>query len=170
MNNYDRLEAVELTPKRLADHSALWAKLEPVDSVNGRVAERLEAFCAQKHITLEALAALGTRVRTRKGSAIELAFAGDNGNGAIVAVKYRPIGGSSHDSYAERPSTWLNPIVAGNTASLDWIICEGETDTARLFSLVGDACAILCLPAGAQDVQGGLGASDPARRDRNPCP
>jgi hypothetical protein len=44
---------------------------------------------------------------------------------------------------------WLRPIVIGKASSLDWFVAEGETDAARLYGLVGNRCAILVLPAGA---------------------
>ncbi len=149
MDEYARLEKTERAPKRVVDHSATWAKLAPISTVNGTARERIDAFCATKNITVDALEALGARVATRKSGAVELAFAGDNGNGAITAVKYRPVNGSSHDSYAESPSTWIRPIVIGNRWSLDWLIVEGETDAARLWDLVGNDVAILVLPNGA---------------------
>jgi hypothetical protein len=81
---------------------------------------------------------------------VELAFAGTNGADTVCAIKYRPLGGSSHDSRAEHPSVWLRPIVAGNREALDWLLVEGETDAARLVELVGDLAAIMVLPAGAR--------------------
>jgi hypothetical protein len=148
--DYQQLEVKQAKPRRVVDHSARWAKLTPVDSVTGGAADQVQAFCSRKQITLAALVALGARVSIRAGGGIHLAFCGTNGNGVITAIKYRPVGGSSHDSTAERPSTWLRPNVVGNLGSLDWFIAEGETDTARLYDLVGDDAAILCLPAGAR--------------------
>ena len=150
MAHYDRLERSERAPKRVVDHSATWAKLEPVGSVNGQLKERIRVFCESKRITFESLEALGARVALRRGGKVELAFAGDNGAGSVTAIKYRPLDGSSHDSTAEAPSTWLRPIVAGRRDSLDWLVCEGETDAARLWALVGDVAAIMVLPAGAR--------------------
>jgi hypothetical protein len=148
--SYDRLEAeAEGPPRKIVDHSAKWEALAPLRSVNGHTQELLERFCASKRITLAALEELGARVALRKGGKVELAFAGTNGAGAIVALKYRPLS-SSHESRAERPSTWLRPIIAGKRDSLDWIVVEGETDGARLVGLVGDLVAVLVLPAGAR--------------------
>ena len=82
--------------------------------------------------------------------------AADNGAGAITAIKYRSLDGTSHDSTAEAPSTWLRPIVVGKRDSLDWIIAEGETDAARLWDLVGDvAQSSSCLPAPTRSNQHG---------------
>jgi hypothetical protein len=150
IGSYDRLEREQAKPRKVVDYSARWARLEPVASANGTVGDRVAAFCKRKRISLAALGALGARVTVRAGGAVCLAFAGENGNGIVTAIKYRPVGGSSHDTTAEQPSTWLRPIVVGNLASLDWFVAEGETDTARLWELVGDAAAILCLPTGAR--------------------
>jgi hypothetical protein len=149
-HDYDRLQRDEQTPKRIADHSALWGRLEPVGSVNGQVAERLERFCASKRITVADLTALDARVVVRRAGRVELAFAGRNDAGAVTAIKYRPLDGSSHDSTAEPPSTWLRPIVVGRRDALDWIVAEGETDAARLHGLAGERVAIMALPAGAR--------------------
>lgn len=147
---YEDLERAERKPRRVVDHSEKWAMFTPVADVNGANAERLLVFCGKKRITIDALAALGTRVVTRRNGLVELAFAGTNGNGAVTAIKYRPVDGSSHDSTAEAPSMWLRPIVAGKLDSPDWLIVEGETDAARLYGLVGDRAAIVVLPAGAR--------------------
>jgi hypothetical protein len=141
--------AAERNPKTLRDWTERWNALAEVASVNGATAERIAAFCERKGITLGALTALGTRVATHRQRTC-LAFAGSNRDGSVVvAIKYRPLDGSSDESEAEKPSVWLRPIVAGNRDSLDWLIAEGETDGARLYDLVGDRAAILVLPAGA---------------------
>jgi hypothetical protein len=149
VNSYSSLAAER--PRKAADWTSLWEKLPDVASVNGSVAERITAFCEQKGITVDALSALGTRVATRRGGSLWLAFAGASRDGnKITAVKYRPVGGGSHDSEAQTPSVWLSPITAGKLSALDWFIAEGETDGARLYDLVGDVAAILVLPAGAR--------------------
>jgi hypothetical protein len=145
--DYDRLEHSERsTAKRVIDHSEKWATLEPVASVNGQTGERIRAFCESKRITVAALEALGTRVAVRRGGKVELVFAGDNGAGAITAIKYRDVGGDSRDSYTETPSTWLRPILAGRRDSLNWVLCEGETDGARLVELIGESPRSWCFP------------------------
>jgi AAA domain len=149
MSDYPRLAKRAAEPQKIRDHTACWDKLQPVGAVNGTLAERIEEFCAAKTISLAALEALGTRVATRRGGSAWLAFAGRNGAGTVTALKYRPLGGSSHDSEAEAPSVWLRPNVIGRLDSLDWFLAEGETDAARLYDLVGDAAAVLVLPAGA---------------------
>jgi hypothetical protein len=148
--SYHRLEREQASAKRAVDHTARWATLEPVATVNGQTEERLRAFCEAKRITIEALSALDTRVAVRKGGRVELAFAGENHAGAITAIKYRPLDGTSHDSTAEPPSVWVRPIIAGRRDALDWFIAEGETDAARLVELVGDRAAVMVLPAGAR--------------------
>jgi hypothetical protein len=111
------------------------------------VRERIEAFAADKGVSLEALIALGTRVRIDGRGEVELAW-GYPHNGAITAVKLRPLGDKKR--YALAPSAFMTPLVIGQRSSLDWIIAEGETDAARLYDLAGDRCAILVLPAGAR--------------------
>jgi hypothetical protein len=151
MSDYDGLERETAKPKRIKNHRVRWDSLEPVDSVNGRVRERIIEWCQHKNITLESLVALGARVNipNNKSGAVELAFAGHDDTGAVTAIKYRAVGGSSHDSRAEPPSTWVRPIILGNRASLDWLIAEGESDAARLWILTEGRCAVMALPAGA---------------------
>ena len=147
--SYQQLAAVaEKPPKKVADWTARWNELAPVQSVNGSVRERVESFAAAKGITLDALAALETRVATRRNGGVWLAWAGRSSTGAVTAVKYRLVGEREFD--AERPSVWLEPLVAGKLDALDWVICEGETDAARLVELIGDVAVVLCLPAGAR--------------------
>ncbi len=148
MSRYAEI-VVAREPKTLRDWTGRWNALADVASLNGATAERIEEFCSRKGITLDALTALGTRVATHRQRTC-LAFAGWNRDGSgVVALKYRPLDGTSDESEAERPSSWLRPIVVGDLSSLDWFIAEGETDAARLFDLVGDHGAILVLPAGA---------------------
>jgi hypothetical protein len=152
VDGYVRLERETRTATRVADHTAAWSALEPVASVNGTTQARIERFCAEKRITVAALTALGTRVRNGNGGAVELAWgypARVNGRHVVTAVKFRPLG-TDKPRYALTPSTFLAPIIAGNRASLDWFLAEGETDAARIYGLVGDAAAVLVLPAGAQ--------------------
>jgi hypothetical protein len=137
-------------PRTVRDHTQTWERLRRIGDAPDSVRAELARFCESRRITLEALEQLGTRVTRRRDTGLCLAYAGTNGNGVVVAIKYRPINGSSHDSVAEPPSVWLRPIVIGNTSSLDWLVAEGETDAARLYELVGDRCAILALPAGAR--------------------
>jgi hypothetical protein len=154
MDDYDRLER-EPSPQSVRDWTAKWESFEPVGSVNGQIVERLELFCTAKRISVGALAALDTRVVVRSGGKVELAFAGRNDAGTVTAIKYRPLDGSSHDSKAEDPSTWLRAIVAGKLGALDWFVAEGETDGARLYDLVGDVAVVLVLPAGARSFKAG---------------
>jgi hypothetical protein len=146
---YERL-AAEQRPRRVQDHTRIWQKLPALGDASEQLQARVDAFCASKRISVEALTALGTRIAIRRGGGACLAYAGTNGNGVVTAIKYRPLGGSSHDSDSEKPSVWLRPIIVGKLDSLDWFIAEGETDTARLYDLVGDVAAIVCLPTGAR--------------------
>jgi hypothetical protein len=148
-SRYRDLEGAERPPRCVADHTRKWATFTSLSSVDGQAKARLERFCEQKQISIQGLGALGARVAIRKGGRVELAYAGFNGEGRVIAIKFRPLDGSSHESHAEEPSNWLRPIVVGRRDSLDWLVAEGETDGARLFGLVGDRAAILVLPAGA---------------------
>jgi hypothetical protein len=147
MHEYDHLVAEAERPKRLSDHLEAWERLTPLLGVNGTVRERIEHFAISKRVSIESLIALGTRVHTDKAGGVELAW-GYKHNGAVTAVKFRPLGEKKR--YALTPSVFLEPLVIGNVRSLDWILAEGETDAARLFDLVGDVAAILVLPAGAK--------------------
>jgi AAA domain len=154
VGSYERLEAESRRPAKVTDHSAAWSQLEPIGSTNGSTRERVECFCAEKRITLAALEALGTRVRVDRHGGVELAWgypAQVNGRQVITALKFRPLG--DKERYAANPSVFIEPIVVGNRDSLDWFLAEGETDTARLFELVGDVAAVMLLPAGAATIK-----------------
>ncbi len=150
---YRRLEAdAEKPAGRVVDHSAAWARLKPLADVNGTLLERIESFARERHISLEALQALETRVDVRgKGPEIRLAWASEaviGGRRVVTAVKFRDIASGRRE--ALKPSVFARPNVLGDRDSLDWFVAEGETDAARLFDLVGDIAAILVLPAGAR--------------------
>lgn len=132
------------------DHTATWERLRPIGQASQSARVGIERFCEGKRITFGALEELGARVKTQHDYGPYLAYAGWNEQGQVVAIKYRPLNGSSHDGFSEAPSTWLRPIVIGNRDALDWLLAEGETDAARLYGLVGDRCAILVLPTGAR--------------------
>jgi putative DNA primase/helicase len=134
----------------MRDHTPLWDRLTPIGIADDDARAAVARFCEGKRISFGALEQLGTRIKRHHDLGYCLVYAGSNGNGSIVAIKYRPLNGTSHDSFAEPRSVWLRPIVIGNPSSLDWLIAEGETDGARLYDLVGDRCAILILPAGAR--------------------
>lgn len=148
MNAYTQAERDANRSKRIVDHRQAWERLTPLALANGSTLERVQAFAATKRISLDALFALGTRVRVDPHGEIELAWGFPApSNGAITAVKVRPLGDKPR--YALEPSTFLSPLVIGRRDSLDWFVAEGETDGARLFDLVGDVGAVLVLPAGA---------------------
>lgn len=147
--SYEQIAREQAAPKTIRDHTDVWDKLAPVRNVNGTAGDELAQFCERKRITLDALERLGARYAVRSENRC-VAFAGRNDAGRVTAIKYRPLNGSSHDSFAEKPSVWLRPIVAGDRTSLDWLVVEGETDAARLVDLAGDSTAILVLPAGAR--------------------
>jgi AAA domain len=145
--DYQRLAEEAERPRKVADHRQAWEQLIPVLGVNGTVRERIEHFAASKHISIEALIALHTRVKIDKVGGVELAWGYVTRAGTVTAVKFRPLGDKKR--YTLTPSTFLEPLVIGNLHSLDWLVAEGETDAARLYDLVGDVAAILVLPAGA---------------------
>jgi hypothetical protein len=151
-NDYGRLELEHAKePRRIADHSLAWARLEPVAAVNGTLRGRIEAFAEAKQISMAALTALGTRVETTKPGGVRLAWGYEAfraGRTIVSAVKYRDIAAGTRS--ALKPSVFLEPLVVGNRHALDVFVAEGETDAARLYDLVGDAAQILVLPAGAQ--------------------
>jgi hypothetical protein len=158
--SYSHLEREQ--PKRKpVDHTARWDQLRPIGNADAATRAEIERFCASKRIAFADLEALGARGYRDHDKGYCLAYGGSNGNGKVVAIKYRPIGGASSDSWTEKPSVWLRPIVIGDPTSLNWLIAEGETDAARLYGLAGDGYAILALPAGA-------GAFDPEWAHRIP--
>lgn len=135
--------------KSVADLTAKWDRLQTIADADDETRIAIKDFCQRKSIAFADLEALDTRVRRVGVGDYQLAWGGSNGNGQITAIKYRPLGGSSHDCKSEEPSTWVRPIIVGKRDSLDWLIVEGETDAARLYGLVGDVCSILILPTGA---------------------
>jgi AAA domain len=148
-DDYDRLDR-ESVKQEIRDWTQVWAKLKPLGDAPVVVLGRIDAFCVEKRITREALEALGTRIAFRRGGSAWLAYAGRNGNSTITAIKYRPLGGSSHESVSEKPSVWLRPIIVGKLDALEWFVAEGETEAARLKDLVGGIATVLCLPTGAR--------------------
>jgi AAA domain len=136
-------------PRTVPDLTAKWQRFTTFAAAGEEPRTAVARFCERKLISVESLEALGTRVMRHHDYGWCLAYAGDNGRGQITAIKYRPLGGTSHEGWAELGSWWVRPIVVGNVDSLDWLVAEGETDAARLHGLVGDRCAILVLPTGA---------------------
>jgi hypothetical protein len=136
-------------PRTVRDHTARWNQLRPIGAADAATRVEIERFGARKRITLDALEALEARGYRHPDLGYCLAYGGSNGNGKVVAIKYRPLSGTSRDSWTEKPSVWLRPIVIGDPGSLDWLIAEGETDAARLYGLAGPGYAILVLPTGA---------------------
>lgn len=147
--SYDRLARDQAKKRSPHDWTEKWDRLGALDGVREARAE-LDRSCAGKRISIDALRALDARLANNWDLGYCLAFAGNDANGRVVAIKYRPLSGSSHDSWCEKLSDWLRPIVAGNRDSLAWLVAEGETDAARLYDLVGDRCAVMVLPTGAK--------------------
>jgi AAA domain/Toprim-like len=147
---YDRLQREESKPRSVRDWTQTWEQLKPIGDAGEPAQAALARFCEHKRITTAGLEQLGARIVNRGDTGYCLAYAGTNGNGKITAIKYRPLNGTSHDSFTENPSVWLHPIIIGDRLSLNWAIAEGETDAARLYELIGGECAVLVLPAGAK--------------------
>lgn len=151
MSDYARLTADAERPKAPRDFTVVWNKLTPLEKDAAGVRARVEAFAESKRLDLAALEAMGTRVAVRgRGPDILLAWAFYGllgGSRVVTAVKYRSIGDGRRS--AEPGSVYLEPLVVGDRASLEWFAAESETDAARLVGLVGDVAAVLVLPAGA---------------------
>ena len=108
MSEYARVAREQ--SRTVRDHTAVWNRLTPIGNAADEARAAIARFCEQKRIGFDALEALGTRV-VQRDAGYCLAYGGSNGNGKIVAIKYRPMNGTSHDSFAEQPSVWLRPIV-----------------------------------------------------------
>jgi hypothetical protein len=148
MGGYTQLAVRQ--PRTVRDHTDKWRQLRPIDQAPEPGRAALAQFCEQKLISIAAFQAMDARLFRHHDYGWCLAYAGQSpATGQIVAIKYRPLSGTSHDSWAEMGSVWLRPIVLGNPTSLDWLVAEGETDAARLYGLVGDKCAVFVLPTGA---------------------
>jgi AAA domain len=148
--SYERLTDEAERPKTIRDHTARWEQLQPLGTVNGDLEQRVRHFCETKGISPEALLMLEPRLRVGAGGKVEIAFAGRAPNGAVVAIKYRHLEGSSRETRAEAPSTWLQPIVAGRPDASVWLLAEGETDACRLLDLAPAGATVMVLPCGAK--------------------
>ena len=146
MTDYERLANEKVTKAR--DWTERWGQLRPVLDVTGSRREEIDQFCSRKRFTTNALAKFKTRFTVDREVPC-LAYGGGNGKGQIVAIKYRPLTGTSKDSWAETPSVWVQPIIYNEHDSRNWLVAEGETDAARLYELTGGTCAILVMPSGA---------------------
>ena len=134
-------------PKLVADYRAEFERLPELLSMNGVVLGRLEHFATQKHITLDGLAKLGTRIHIGHGGGVELVYGYEAPDGRVTALKFRPLGDGK--PYTREPSTYALAKVLGDATSLAWYVAEGETDSVRLSNLIGTDGAVLVLPAGA---------------------
>ena len=163
--SYAEQERAERKPRRIVDHTATWAKLEPVGSVNGQADERLERFCESKRITLAGLdgarrartARRGGRRRARvRGRERRRRRHGDQVPAArrLLARRRRP----------RTPSTWLRPIVVGKRDSLDWLVAEGETDARSPRRARRRRRRDARAPGRGSHVQARVGGAHPARR------
>jgi DnaB-like helicase C terminal domain len=149
VNAYEDLGRQQRSPRLGRDFTAEWERLVPVEAAPGEELARVRRFCEGKGVTLAALTALDTRVALRgRGPDVLLAWAARAfPGGPVTAVKYRDLGSGRRT--AEPGSRFVRPLVIGQPCSSDWFLAEGETDAARLHDLVGDAAAVMVLPAGA---------------------
>jgi hypothetical protein len=103
------------------------------------VNDELDAFLARKNITRRALLRVGARMATPT----TLAFAGNH------YLKYRDLLTDRRWNYVGSTFPELKIVRAGATPSDTVIVCEGETDAARLVGLYPTA-DVASLPAGAK--------------------
>ncbi|HEX5582516.1 bifunctional DNA primase/helicase [Gaiella sp.] len=152
MSDYARQERDAARATAPRDLTRVWERLTPLASAPAGVVERVDELCATKRISRATLEHVeGVRYRSRgKGPELLLAWAYEgrlNGHRVVTAIKYRNLGTGARDN--EDGSVFVEPMILGDPLSLDWFTAEGETDAARLYELVGDAAAIMLLPAGA---------------------
>ena len=172
MSEYHELaRAVESTPKRSKDLSAAWDRLTPLAKVAPELRRRVETFCADKRITVEALEALETRLALRgRGPDVLLAWPGYGrlaGRRVVTAVKYRHLSSGVRWPSPARHSS--EPLIVGDGTSPDWFCCEGETDAAPASSS-SSATLRPSLPARWRaGVPAFVGGDGSARRDRLPA-
>jgi len=149
---YEQLQEELRKQDAVRDLASVWNTLTPLDArTEGRPAEMLDSFCVSKGITKAALAAQEARIRLMgRGPDVFLAFPGYGtyrGRETVTAIKYRNLGNGRR--LAEAGSTFGHANVIGNHSSLDYFVCEGETDACRIWDLLGQEVAIMVLPAGA---------------------
>lgn len=98
----------------------------------------LDAFCDRKHISITALLRLGAKL----ADSDVLAFAYDQG------LKFRNMVDGSMWSYLGSEWPHMKIVRAGAEQTEQVIVCEGETDGARLSD--GYECDVAIMPAGAE--------------------
>jgi hypothetical protein len=144
-DHYDR---VVREPNRLRDLIKEWERYTPLRDLPAVASSRVEAFCASKRITIEALEQLDTRARVNRHGGVVLAYpryAHAEGGSFVCGIRLRDldpeIGKSSVPGSRFAPPA--QPSVIGNSDSLDWFAVEGETDGARLWLLTRGEAAIV---------------------------
>lgn len=155
MTTYENLEARQATAVPHRDHQLAWERCVLSASLSPEARQKITDFCKRKHFSSEALWATGARV-TLRGAGPDVLLAWPSygrvgGRRTVTGVKYRHV--DTGKRYAEPGSVWAEPIIVGDRYSMDWFVVEGETDTARIYDLVGSHAAILCMPAGALTVK-----------------
>lgn len=99
----------------------------------------LDSFCAQKNIDIRALLRMGTKLA--EGDV--LAFAYDKG------IKFRNMSEGRMWSYVGSEWPHMKIVRASETPTEQVIVCEGETDGARLS--MGYDCDVAIMPGGARN-------------------
>lgn len=122
--------------------------------------DRIVEWAASRRLPLDAVRELWRMRYEGQGRELVLGWPVENRRGVVTAIKKRNLGTGAKTS--ERGSAVVVPRVLGALNSEDWIVAEGETEAARLYSLVGDVCAVLCLPWGAHAIDRGTLAPIPS--------
>ena len=138
------------TPSRLVDLTEVYQKLNAIPDT-GTAHDRIETWAQSRGFTIRELKAQGVRVTMwGKGPDTILCWPGYgriSGRRRVTAIKYRNI--VSDRRTAHPGSAFGEPLVTGDRSSLDWFLCEGETDAARIANLTSGDVAVVILPAGA---------------------
>lgn len=125
--------------RRDPEMAEVWDRFQPLPEPGEHAL--LDALCTQKRITIAALVKVGARLA---GAGV-VAFAGPG------YIKYRQLDSGRKWSYIGSEFPQLKLIRAAAQPSDTVIVCEGETDAARLTLLYPD-CDVASLPNGVDCV------------------
>jgi hypothetical protein len=81
-------------PRTIRDHTSVWNQLIPITQAGDDALAAVAQFCKRKRISPDALVQLGACITRRQDIGYCLAYSGTNGNGAVTAIKYRPLNGT----------------------------------------------------------------------------
>ena len=146
MSHYERSSR---PPNPIRDLSDAWARFVRVQDAPPVVLMRLETFCEDKRITVEALAQLEARYTLKASGGIVLAYpryAFTRTRRIVAGIRTRDldpaIGKSAMPGSRFAPP--VLPAIIGDNRAPDWFAVEGETDGARLWCLTrGDAAIVV---------------------------